>query len=376
MSVGLKKFEECIEKVTYGNKIQRTEYLDNGKFPVVSQESKLINGFWNNEEDLFDVKQPVIVFGDHTRILKFIDFSFVLGADGTKIIKPKSFIDSKFFYYFLEANPVQSKGYSRHYRFLKELKINVPPIATQQKIVAKLDAIFAEIDTATAAAEANANNAEALYQSYLTKVFDTNENSKLHKLDDVVTRLTNGYVGATKNIYLDSGVPYLLARHVKSNVLTFDNRTFISQEFNTKNKKSILKKDDVLLVQSGHIGHSAVVPEEHVGHNCHAMIVITTVKEVLSGDFLSLYFQSNKMKNLFEDMRTGSTIKHLNCGDVKLLMIPIPDLDIQIKIIDEAKKIQKNVELIRSNMLSKVNQLKILKQSILQKAFSGELVKD
>ena len=55
MSVGLKKFEECIEKVTYGNKIQRTEYLDNGKFPVVSQESKLINGFWNNEEDLFDV---------------------------------------------------------------------------------------------------------------------------------------------------------------------------------------------------------------------------------------------------------------------------------------------------------------------------------
>ena len=100
MSVGLKKFEECIEKVTYGNKIQRTEYLDNGKFPVVSQESKLINGFWNNEEDLFDVKQPVIVFGDHTRILKFIDFSFVLGADGTKIIKPKSFIDSKFCFCF------------------------------------------------------------------------------------------------------------------------------------------------------------------------------------------------------------------------------------------------------------------------------------
>ena len=96
MTVTLKTFEDCIEKVSYGNKIQRTDYLTEGKFPVVSQESSLINGYWNQDSDVFCVDKPVIIFGDHTRALKYIDFNFVLGADGTKIIKPKEFIDSKF----------------------------------------------------------------------------------------------------------------------------------------------------------------------------------------------------------------------------------------------------------------------------------------
>ena len=259
---------------------------------------------------------------------------------------------------------------------LRTIPIPLPSLATQQKIVAKLDAILADIDKARLASEVNSKNAEALYQSYLTEVFEKNEDSKRYKLDNVVTRLTNGYVGATKNIYLESGIPYLLARHVKNNVLKFDERTYISEQFNNKNKKSILKKDDVLLVQSGHIGHSAVVPEEHEGHNCHAMIVISTIKDILSGEFLSLYFQSNKMKILFESMKTGSTIKHLNCGDVKLLMIPIPSIEKQNKIIAEAKKIEMLANSIKNNMTDKLVQLNFLRDSILRQAFNGELVKE
>jgi type I restriction enzyme, S subunit len=98
------------------------------------------------------------------------------------------------------------------------------------------------------------------------------------RLGDVVTRLANGFVGLTRNIHHGSGVRYLLARHVKNNRLQFDGRTFISDEFNRKNKKSMLKAGDMFFVQSGHIGHSAVVTEEHEGHNCHAMIVITAVE--------------------------------------------------------------------------------------------------
>lgn len=77
----------------------------------------------------------------------------------------------------------------------------------------------------------------------------------------------NGYVGPTRTIYQESGVPYLLARHVKNNRLVFDGKTFSSDEFNRRNKKSMLKAGDVLLVQSGHIGHSAVVTDDHEGHN-------------------------------------------------------------------------------------------------------------
>jgi len=298
-------------------------------------------------------------------------------------IKNNNEIDIKFLYYFLyfydwdkeSENDVKVKGKTLNKAKLKEILVPIPSLVQQKEIVAKLDAIFAEIDKAVLATEANISNAEALFQSYLSEVFENNEVSKRYILDSVVTRLTNGYVGATKNIYLDSGIPYLLARHVKNNILTFDGRTFISDEFNRKNKKSILKTDDVLLVQSGHIGHSAVVPIEHEGHNCHAMIVITTKKEVLSGEFLSLYFQSTKMKATFEKMRTGSTIKHLNCGDVKLLNIPVPSIEIQNKIISEAKIFSNLATLIKEKMLDKSRRLESLRRAVLSRAFNGELVK-
>ena len=159
------------------------------------------------------------------------------------------------------------------------------------------------------------------------------------KLSTVVERLTNGYVGATRNIYCEDGIPYLLARHVRDNSLNFDSKTFVSSKFNQKNKKSILKTGDVLLVQSGHIGHSAVVPDDHQGHNCHAMIVITPVKDKLLGKFLSLYFNSTEMRRRFLDIRTGSTVPHLNCRDVNNIVVPLPTLSEQkriVSILDEA----------------------------------------
>ena len=143
-----------------------------------------------------------------------------------------------------------------------------------------LDEAFDGIATAKANAEKNLQNARALFESHLQSVStQRGDGWAARRLGDVVVRLTNGYVGPTRGIYLQSGVSYLLARHVKNNRLTFDDKTFISNEFNRKNKKSMLKAGDVLLVQSGHIGHSAVVTEDHEGHNCHAMIVITPVED-------------------------------------------------------------------------------------------------
>ena len=90
----IKNFEDCLEKATYTNKIQRKNFLEFGEFPIISQESNFINGYWNNEKDLLKIEKPVIIFGDHTQVLKYIDFDFVLGADGVKILKPKKILDS------------------------------------------------------------------------------------------------------------------------------------------------------------------------------------------------------------------------------------------------------------------------------------------
>ena len=181
-----KPFEDCIEKVTYTQKIQRKDFLDEGAYPVVSQEENFINGYWDNKADLFRVTTPVVVFGDHTKVLKYIDFDFVLGADGVKVLKPRDFLVPKFFYHQLKLANLDSLGYARHYKLLRELEIAYPDRQEQTRIVGILDEAFDGIATVKANAEKNLQSARELFESYLHSVFaNPGEDWEEKKLGDV-----------------------------------------------------------------------------------------------------------------------------------------------------------------------------------------------
>ena len=166
-----KPFEGCIEKVTYTSKIQRKDFLNDGAYPIISQEDAFINGYWNNKADLFKIATAIVVFGDHTKVLKYVDFDFVLGADGVKVLPPRDFLLPKFFFYQLQTANLDSLGYARHYKLLKELQIVYPSLPEQQRIVALLDEAFDGIATAKANAKKNLQNARALFESHLQSVF-------------------------------------------------------------------------------------------------------------------------------------------------------------------------------------------------------------
>jgi len=300
---------------------------------------------------------------------------------GCKGLVPGPQLVYKFLYYYLTSivELLDSLGTGATFRELsggklKEVSVPVPPLAEQQRIVDALDEAFSGLATAQAHAEKNLQNARELFESHLQSVFSQRGRGWVdRRLGDVVTRLTNGYVGPTRNIYQKTGVPYLLARHVKSNRLAFDGKTFVSDEFNRKNKKSMLKAGDVLLVQSGHIGHAAVVTPEHEGHNCHAMIVMTPVSDALIGPFLSLFFLSSGMKQKFEEIRSGSTVPHLTCGAVKELTVALPELRIQRRLVDSLKEIQTEIQRLESLYEHKQVALVALKKSLLHQAFNGSL---
>jgi type I restriction enzyme S subunit len=167
-----KPFEDCIEDVTYTTKIQRKEFLKVGNFPIVSQEADFINGFWNNAADVFRVTRPVVIFGDHTQVLKYIDFDFVLGADGVKILPPKLFLNPKFFYYCLRSIPVNSLGYARHYRLLKELEIRYPDRSMQAAIAKRFEVLEAETQRLTQLYERKLAALEELKKSHLHQAFN------------------------------------------------------------------------------------------------------------------------------------------------------------------------------------------------------------
>jgi len=139
-------FEKGLQKVKYTKKIPSSDYLKSGLIPIISQEEEYISGYWNNVEDTFNVDSPVVIFGDHSRVIKYVDFSFVLGADGVKILKPIKEINARFLYHFLKWYKVPSLGYSRHYKILKELSLPKPPLLEQQQIVEELDLLSSIIE--------------------------------------------------------------------------------------------------------------------------------------------------------------------------------------------------------------------------------------
>ena len=123
----------------------KTEILSNGKIPVVDQGKNKIAGY-SNESDKIYYNIPCIVFGDHTTELKYIDFPFIIGADGTKIIQNHKENLTLFLYYLIEEKNIEQEGYKRHFSILAEKSFIIPMKLEQDKIASFLESIDLNID--------------------------------------------------------------------------------------------------------------------------------------------------------------------------------------------------------------------------------------
>lgn len=136
-----KPFEDCIEKSKKTKQLMTSDYQPEGSYPIISQEASLISGYTDDADYVNHYDRPIIVFGDHTRVLKYVDFDFAVGADGVKILIPNATLNAKFLLNYLTWYKIPNLGYSRHYKLLKDISIPIPPISDQQRIVAELDCL-------------------------------------------------------------------------------------------------------------------------------------------------------------------------------------------------------------------------------------------
>ncbi len=122
-----KQVKDILRRVKRPRKIKKEYFLADGLIPCIDQSQDFIGGYTDDEEALVDIGQPVIVFGDHTRILKFIDFPFACGADGTQLIVANDkAISQEFLYFALDAIDLSDYFYARHFKFLKDQHLPCP----------------------------------------------------------------------------------------------------------------------------------------------------------------------------------------------------------------------------------------------------------
>lgn len=162
-------FDDAVDVISdRGFRVKQKDYLFEGQLPVIDQGDGLIGGYTNNLYAKIDVKDVVIVFGDHTRRFKFIKFPFAVGADGVKIFSPNAIWCPDFLCLQFGVVDIEDRGYGRHYQYLRKTSLVVAPAAEQTRIVAKLEELLSDLDAGVAELKA-AQKKLAQYRQSLLK---------------------------------------------------------------------------------------------------------------------------------------------------------------------------------------------------------------
>jgi len=189
-------------------------------------------------------------------------------------------------------------------------------------------------------------------------------------LGSLTCLLTNGFVGTATSAYVDNddGVLYIQGYNVLENGFNFHGIKRVSKSFHARNRKSCLQSGDVLTIQTGDIGVTAVVPPVLAGANCHALVISRFDKRVSEPSFYCQYFNSERGRAAFKEIETGSTMKHLNVGDMKWLFLPTPPVEEQCAIA----AVLSDVDALLAKFDQLIAKKRDIKQAAMQQLLTGK----
>ena len=199
------------------------------------------------------------------------------------------------------------------------------------------------------------------------------EHWEIRRIASFSPKITNGWVGPTRDILTESGVPYIQSLHIKQGQIQFIKKYFVSSYWLRGHDKAQLRHGDVIVVQTGDIGQVACVPPNFDGAGCHALIIIRTDPDVMSGRFLDLLLRSNYGYNSLLRMQTGALHPHLNCTWVREIFLPVPPLAEQISIVRYLDKTTAYIDTAIVRARSQVDLLKEYRTRLIADVVTGKL---
>ena len=359
-----KSFETCINKLPKPKQVKTSEYSSGTKYPIISQEDKLISGYYDDESYVFHIDSPVVIFGDHTRVLKYVDFDFVVGADGVKIISPKRELNAKFLLYYLQWYKIPNLVYSRHYKLLKEIRIPLPPKSTQLAIVSELDKINELIRLKKEQLKDFDNLAQSLFYEMFGDPVENEKGWEVKKLDNVCNITSSKRIFADE--YTNTGIPFYRSKEVieRSKGLPISVELFISEErYNEiKEKFGVPKIGDILITAVGTIGKIWAIDTDNKFYFKDGNLV--WLKDIDNQLANSCFFR-RLLEYLIEEYKktnaNGAAYNALTIAKLKLMSCPLPPLPLQqlfaqrIEQIEREKsEVQKSIQDLETLLASRM----------------------
>lgn len=312
------------------------------------------------------------------------------GSSEFIVLRPNGTLDAEFLFYFLSQDSFRDAGANvmtgavGHKRvpneFIQKVGIPVPSLPEQKRIVAILDEAFAGIATAVANTEKNLANARELFESYLNAMFSQRgENWAETSLGDLCEKITKGSSPKWQGIkYQDRpGVLFVTSENVGRNELIFQKKKYVEEAFNKKDAKSVLREGDVLTnIVGASIGRTAVFDMPILANINQAVCLLRCKPEKLNSHFLAHLLNSPFLRRVLHENEIDNARANLSLGFFRQLSIPYPAIANQEEIVRRIDRLAAECKALESTCLQKRASLAELKQSLLKKAFSGELTAD
>lgn len=363
-------------------KIPQKEYMKDGDIAVVDQGQDLVGGYTNDSEKVFTGDLPVIIFGDHTRCIKYIDFPFVQGADGVKVLKPKQFFDTKAFYYAFQNVNIPNMGYRRHFPLFDQYAISLPPITEQQRIVDRIESLFTKLDEAKQKAQDALDSFETRKAAILHKAFTGELTAQWRKEHGVGMesweRLKLGEIGTLERgrsqhrprndpRLFGGPYPFIQTGDVASaNVYIMEHHQTLS-EFGMEQSR-MFSAGTLCITIAANIGDVAILsydccfPDSVVGFSPNSRSISKFI-----------YYMMSILQKELEDNAPATAQKNINLKILNAVEMNIPPVTEQteiVRILDDLLAKEQQAKEVAEGVLEQID---LIKKSVLARAFRGEL---
>ena len=307
-------------------------------------------------------------------------------STGYFVLRPKEFVEGKFLFYFLFTEHFMGameglqKGAS--YPAVNDGEVSsqtilLPPIDEQKRIVGILDEAFEDCDRVIRNTEKNLANSRELFESYL--------NSKL--LDVASGELKQSLLSFTELIVdcehktaptQEIGIPSIRTPNIGKGYLIFDNLNRVSEEtYELWTRRAKPEAGDLILAREAPAGNIAVIPKGQKVCLGQRTVLIRPKRETVNSEYLAFLLLHPVMQSRLLAHSTGATVQHVNMKDIRNLPISnLPPIESQIACVQELEQLKAQANRLETIYKQKLTALKELKQSILQKAFTGKLTAD